>query len=243
MIVVGPAGGADRRRRRRRCRADRLRRRSRCASCARAAAPAATASSCTRATRGAVGARPRSRPRRRQRAARVGRAPDGRPPVATTSRSSTTNVCGSGCDATYGTGSDASMASTPVRASRREAIFLSDGRSRRRRRPPSGARTLAPRDERAHEQPDTRYLSHYRASSVCRSTLRTSRWVSRGERIVDLLEDHQRVGRDRSNRAVGQLSRPAARCRSSSRRPAGWRRSRPGWPPCRAASLRPCPVP
>jgi hypothetical protein len=43
--------------------------------------------------------------------------------VATTSRSSTTNVLGSGCDATYGTGSEASMASTPVRASRREVIF------------------------------------------------------------------------------------------------------------------------
>jgi hypothetical protein len=35
-------------------------------------------------------------------------------PIATTSRSSTTKVCGSGCDATYGTGSVASMEMTPV---------------------------------------------------------------------------------------------------------------------------------
>jgi hypothetical protein len=43
-------------------------------------------------------------------------------PTATTSRISTTNVRGSGCEATYGTGSDASMESTPARSSTRDVI-------------------------------------------------------------------------------------------------------------------------
>ena len=46
-------------------------------------------------------------------------------PTASTSRISMTNVIGSGCDATYGTGSDASIEITPAWSSTRDEIRLS----------------------------------------------------------------------------------------------------------------------